>query len=616
MSTRATVALVLVFAGLLTAYWVTGRIERNVIKQAAEAKKLFDFAPEDITTLSIARHGEAPVEALRKDDGQWTIAAPYPHVRPNGPVWTALTIVVASLTNEREIDAGTDALADYQLEAPVLSVIFGTKQGQLSQVAFGALDPTQVNRYARLGEGQVFLCPARFFQALNRGLQELRDTRMFAHLGEGVERIDFERHATEGADEIEDPGMAARARGIDETYVLAEDGEWRLSKPVDATASQAKLDALASWLRFATGRGYIDEPESLSDYGLDPPYAELTAYGPTGEGLTLLIGWPSGDEDKPGLFVKRADNPSVFVAEAHLVTLLPAGPGDFREGRLFTREAKNLKTIRYLDSRSEMLLENDPDEGWRLVDPPADDTDQFAVSMYIAVLKSIQGLSFPEGDEALSIESPRLSLEFTYTDGAPPSSIRIGGPVPSSNPIVFSALQDIGAATTISFDSFRNLQADSFRFRIKTLFPFRRDAVRGVDLTFDDRHYVFGYENGVWTLSEPRGARLETQSDVHSLIDTFSTTLAKGIADPPPAADVQGRNDPILTVVFEVVDDPLTDTRRTVGPVHVGNRLTSNSRQRFLWIEGKAPVYHVDQALIDGVRDALRGVVFGRSVLQ
>lgn len=610
MSTRATLALIVVFAGLLAAYWVTGLIERNVIKEAAEAKKLFDIAPEDITTLSIARQGEAPVEALRHDDGHWRIAAPHPHIPPNGLLWTALAKIVALMTNERDINADPDALADYQLDAPILSVIFGTKQGQLTQIAFGALDPTQVNRYTRLGDGQVFLSPAKAFQALSRSLQELRDTRMFTHLGEGVKKIDFKRRATEGAEEIEDPGLAARAKPIDETYTLAEEGEWRLAKPVDAAASQGKLKALVSQLRFATGRGYIDEPESLSDYGLDPPYAELSAYGSTGEGQTLLIGWASSAEDKTGFFVKRTDNPSVFIVDAHLIPLLPAGPGDFREKRLFTREAKNLKTIRYTDTRSEILLENDPDVGWRLVNPPADDTDQFEVSMYIAVLKSIQGLSFPEGEEAPSIESPRLSLEFTYTDGAPPSAIQIGGPVPSSNPLVFSALQDIGAATTISFESFRRLQAEPFRFRIKTLFPFRRDDVREVDLILDNRRYVFQYDNGVWTLSQPRGARIETQSDVHSLIDTFSTTLAKGIADPSPAADVQGKNDPILTVVFQVVDDPLTDSTRTMGPVHVGNRVTSNSRQRFLWMEEKGPVYLVDQALIDGVRDSLRGVVF------
>lgn len=608
MSTRATLALIVVFAGLLTAYWLAGRIERNVIKEAAEARKLFDFAPEDITTLSIARQGETPVEALRKDDGQWTIAAPHPHIPPNGPLWTALTKIAASLTNERDIDADPDALADYQLETPILYIIFGTKQGQPTKIEFGALDPTQVNRYTRLGEGQVFLSPAKTFQALNRSLQELRDARVFTHLGEGVEKIDFKRRATEGAEEIEDPGLAARAKRIDESYALAEGGGWRMAKPVDAAARQGKLNALVSQLRFATGRGYIDEPESLDDYGLDPPYAELTAYSPSGEGQTLLLGWVSGAEDKSGLFVKRSDNPSVFIADAHLFTLLPAGPGDFREKRLFTREAKNLKTIRYTDARSEILLENDPDVGWRLVNPPADDTDQFAVSMYIAVLKSIQGLSFPE-EEALSIESPRLSLEFTYTGDTPPSAIQIGGIVPSSNPLVFYALQDNGAATTISFQSFQMLQAIPFRFRIKTLFPFKRNEVRAIDLTLENRRYVFQYENGVWTLSEPQGARLETQSDVHLLIDTFSTTLAKGIADPPPAAETQGMNDPILTVVFRVVDDPLTGTTRTVGPVRVGNRVTSNSRQRFLRMEGKTPVYLVDQALIDGVRDALRGVV-------
>ncbi len=185
MSTRATLVLIFVLGGLVAAYWITGRIERENVKQAAQAKKLFDFAAEDITTLSIARQGDDPVEAVRKDDGLWSIAAPHAHVPPNGPLWDAMAAVFASLTNERDIDADPDRPADYALDTPGLSVIAGTKQGQLIQVAFGALDPTQVNRYARIGDGQVFLTPAGAFHALNRGLHELRDRRLLTHVGRG-----------------------------------------------------------------------------------------------------------------------------------------------------------------------------------------------------------------------------------------------------------------------------------------------------------------------------------------------------------------------------------------------------------------------------------------------
>ena len=62
-------------------------------------------------------------------------------------------------------------------------------------------------------------------------------------------------------------------------------------------------------------------------------------------------------------------------------------------------------------------------------------------------------------------------------------------------------------------------------------------------------------------------------------------------------------------MTFQILDGVAADTTRTFGPVYVGNRVTSNSRQRFLWKDTQASIYLVEQALIDGVRDALLGVV-------
>ncbi len=610
MTTRATLILIVVFSGFVAAYWITGRIERENIKQAAQAKKLFDFAAEDITTLSIARQGEDTVEALRRDDGLWSIAAPHTHIPPNAPLWDALTKIFTSLTNERDIDADPDTPEDYGLGTPPLSVIAGTKQGEVIQVAFGALDPTQVNRYARIGNGQVFLTPAGAFNALNRRLDELRDRRLLTHVGEGIVQLEVKRRETEGAEEIEDPRLAARAKGIDESFTLGDDGLWRITLPVRAESRQDKIKALVSYLEFATGRGYIDAPRNLSDYGLAPPYAEVTVHNPAGEAQTLLLGWPSGGEDDSGVFVKRNDNSSVFIADAHLLTLLPAGPSDFREKRLFTHEATRLKTIRYKDARSEMLLENDPDAGWQLLEPTSEDTDQVAVSMYIAMLRRVEGISFPEGEDAPPLDSPRLTLEFTFVDDTPPSALHIGAPVPSSSPMEFYARQDIGVATTISFESLRMLQAVPFDFQVKTIFPFQSDDVREIDLVLEDRRYVFRHGDGVWRLIEPRGARIETQTDVHSLIETFVKSQARGVAEPPPSDGVQGRDEPMLVVTFQILDSTAAETTRAFGPVRVGNRVTRNSRHRFLWMDDNAPIYLVDQALIDGVRDALLGVVY------
>ena len=610
MSTRSTLGLAATLAVMLVAYWLIGRIDRSVSREAAEVEKVFTFSSIDVASISIARIGEDLVEAARDDTGQWAITIPYRHIPANQPLWNALSAAISSLTNERTIDEKPNNLEDFQLDSPLLTVIVGTANDPLMQLAFGSLDPTQVNRYAQVGDGPVFLAPAGTFSMLDRGLEDLRDRSAFTNLEEGISRIDFVRRATSGAEEIEDPDIAARAMPINESYQIDDTGMWRMTRPVEAVLRQDGINALAAQLRLAAGRGYIDEPESLSDYGLDPPFAEVTVHSMEGGSQTLLLGWLSGGDKGGGLFVKREDSRSVFVAELRLFLLLPAAPDDFREKHLFTHEAKSLKTIRYRDAHNELLLEQDEAEGWRLVEPPVDDTDQIAVSMYVAMLKSIEGESFPQVQQVASLETPRLSLEFTYSDDTAPSAIHVGGPLPSSNPVTFYARQDIGVVSAISFDSLRMLQTKPFDFRIKTIFPFRPGDVQGIDLLFEDRRYVFRRTQGTWILEEPRGARLESQSDVRALLRAFVDSRASGIADSTSVAGALGADGPMLRVSFDLVGEAGEDSSITFGPVEVGERTDPNSRLRFLSVEGKSTIYLVDQSLINDVRDAVQGVVF------
>lgn len=611
MTARATVVLGVLFAALTGLYFYTGSRERTIERRAAEAKRIFDFTADDVTTLSITQQGGVPVEALRDQSGHWRIAAPHDFIPPYEPVWNQIAEVVAGMMNERTIDEDVNDPSAYALDDPRLSVIVGTKEGALTEIAFGALDPTERHRYTRIGDGGVFLCAADTFARLDRSLINLRDRRMFTHLDEGVTRIDYERLATRVNDEtaIDDAEVASRTTAIDESYAINDEGEWRLVEPVDARARQDVLVPLARILQSLGGREFIDEPDALANYGLDPPFARLTAYAPDGTKQTVLLGWIADDPKNAGMFVKRTNNPSVIVVDAKLLTLLPSEPEAYREKRLFTREATHLKTLRYSDSQHSLTLENTADKGWRLVEPPAGDTDQVAASMYVALLKRVEGASFPEVDDPPGFDPPRIALDFTYDDGSGSSRIEVGAPVPGSDPMRFYARQDFGTLTTISFDAFRVLQTTPFDFRVKTLFPFKRESVEEIDLTFEGKHYHLRFVEGRWLVSDPPNYRLETQSDIRTLLDTFTQTKATGLADPPPAPEVQGMDDPILAVSFTFADTAAEPSGDRFGPVRIGNRKAASSRDRFVTVAGNPDVYFVDQGVIDDVRQALAGVV-------
>lgn len=650
MSTKATVGLVVVLAVLCGAYWLVGRAQEAAVQQVVAAKRLFDFAAEDVTTVSLTRLGEGPVDGVRGKDGSWSIAVPYPHIPANEVVWERVSAALAGLLNERTLEDDPPDLAAYGLDEPLLKVIVGTRTGRLAELAFGGVDPTEMYRYAVVDGGPVILTPMKDFRELDRPLADLRNRHLF-DIGEaGITRIEFALHWAGDEDangKKQGPDRYVPQSG-DESVVVVMDrtleGVWRLSQPVEAAAEQEPVKALATELQFAMGRGHVDAVESLSDYGLRFPGARITVYSGVGSvGQTLMLGWISGGEEG-GLFVKRQGDPSVFVIDAHLLTLIPDSPQAFRDKHLFSGEAKRIRRIDYTEVRDKEVQDNedrdnedegtdgqdhrafslelDPKAGWRLVEPLAEDTDQRAVSRFLSLLKNTEGVAFSDETDAavLGLDTPRISIQFSSDEG-PPGSILVGAQVPDTDPPLHYARRQDSVVMTLSDRSVENLRWERFSFRKKALLSFVPAEARELSVDLDGTRYVMKRVEGRWVVSEPEGRKLESQSDVAGLLEVFANTLAKGMADSRPGAEIDGLDAPILSAtvglsqpsegaVGEAVDPrEVAAPLRVVGPLKVGHIAADEGRNRFATVAGRSGVYFVDQALIDDVREALRGVV-------
>ncbi len=598
MTTRTTIALGAVFAALLALFIFTGRRERAIERAEFESKKLFSFAAADIQTISIQQGSGEAIEAVRRASGGWEFTGQHRPIPANGALWDQLAEVMTLATNERPIEGGETDLASFALEPPLLSVVLGTKQGVAHQIDFGGLDPTQRHRYLRTADAGVFLSNADLFSIMNRSLAELRDRRLFHNLSSGLVKFEYQRYMV--AAEMQEPvsdDVQQRMAGIDDAYERNDAGEWRMVRPVEARARQEQLQALERVLPTLGGRAFIDAPEDLSDYGLDQPFARMTVYGPEGESETLLLGGIDGAQTadgEAGLYVKHDDGTAVIVVDARLFNLLPGEPAAFRERRLFTGEAAHVKTIRYADASYRIELGR-TEERWRLVEPATDETDQIAVSMYIAQLKGIQGRTFPENVTAETFGTPRVTLEFAFDDGRAASRIEVGVPVDGSDPLMFYARQDFGPVTVISFDDFQALQVTPFDFHEKALLSFDPKTAERVDATIEGARYVFVRTEGRWDVVEPQGNRVIAQADVNQFVEALAGLHARGVAVPVPAAEIHGLATPVLRVTVRAAGGDL-------GPVNVGNLKTESSRDRFAGVAGRTLTYFVDQGLIDSAR--------------
>jgi len=479
------------------------------------------------------------------------------------------------------------------------------------RAVFGVLEPTQQYRYARVGEGPVILASARAFQELDRPLSLLRNPYVLSIGDAEVTRLEFSRFWPGG----KEGAALERAAGEESVVVTLEKGTgglWRLTSPVEGIANQEMVASLIEEVQFATGRSHIDEPKALSDYGLEPPKARISMWTGGAEPQTVLLGSiESGTEGEGagGIYAKRVDRPAVFVMDVNVLNFLPRTPDAFREERLFTHQASDLKSIHYVAASTDLVLEHDPDKGWKLTQPAADDTDQLAVSNFIVLLKALKGRGFvDERKPEFGLEQPAISVTFTYKNDQPPTQVLVGSKTPDGES--YYATQDNGTVVLLGGLDVTALTKTDFDFRKKALLEFSRNQVVQLSLRFEGVHYLFERPRGVWRVKEPAGKQLGSPNDIESLLDALGSFRALSVDAEVAPGDLApfGLDAPLAEISVGIVTAMDAQTATRVGPAKIGGVSTDNPHERHAMADGLPGVYRVKQKIVDDIRDTLKGL--------
>lgn len=606
MSKKGTLILLGVLVGLCAAYFAMVQLEKHGEAQKIQSRKLFAFQPEGVKSIEIARLGEPAVAAERTASGQWAITKPDPSIEPNQIVWDRAAKTIATLDNARTIETGGD-LAAYGLDKPVLTLTATRTDGAPLRFEFGAVDPTQAYRYARLDGQLVFLVSAEQFHEMDRSLDLLRDRRLFKVGEEGISRLEFSRFRA-AKNLSGDPNQQPAP---DESVIVAvekqPDGHWRLVSPEQAPANGEMVEKIIKEVQYSMIVGFIEQPESLDDYGLKPPKARLTIYTAAGvEPQTVLMGDRGDNESAKGcVYAKWASKPTVFLMDPNVEGVLPQSPNALREGRLFTRDASKLKSIRYKTPDAEFSLENDPEKGWRLVQPPGEDTDQVAVSNFIVFLKQLSGGNFPGATPALAgFDNPRVAIHCEF-NGEQPSDILVGAPVPDVGQ--FYARQDNGVTTVLTELEVNALMRTPLDFQKKTLMEFNKLEAKTVELKLDGLEYVFEKFRGRWVITKPEGHVFGSSKEMDPLIEVLSQLRAdKKLADDPGQVPGTGLDAP--AVVISVSAGAEGHEPAKLGPVIVGAPTPEDSQYRFATSAQRPGVFLIRQALVDEIRDTVKAI--------
>ena len=613
MKPRSVLILLGILAVLCLAYWLVLLNEQRIVQKQYESKRLFSFAPEAVTSITIQREGEKATSGERRQQGGWTVTAPH-SVRANPIIWDRVARNLAELLSERNVYESTPGnLEDYGLADPVLKVQGATDGGESVTVSFGTMEPTQKYRYGLVEGGPLFLASTDQFFELDRDLQWLRDRDLVKVGAEGIQRIavaPFERLETapEGATGPETwkafKPVAAERR---------PDGLWYIVEPEPAVADQEILNKLAAEIQYVKGREYVDAPENLADYQLDPPKSRVSVRTPGSEEeeQTFYVGsFSTGENTEGGVFVMRKDEPSVFVVDAEMVTLFPKTPTAWNEKRLVTRPGSSIKSIEYWAGEQHFKLATAEGQPWRLTAPRDDESDQGAVSQFIGTLLNSKGAEYwPEPKPEFGLDDPIIRIQLGYGTEDESADIRVGALTEDEKARYVT--QDTGDVVTLSTDQVEKLVVAYTDFLPKGLLQFRESDVNEVSLNFEGTSYMFARGESAWKITEPAGKVWESQSDMRALIEGLSGMRAVAIEESPAPADLApyGLAQPVMTVRLTARETAADGTQSIIGPLLIGKLCDDDPHQRYALAAGRLDLFRVKQDVIDTVRDALRGVV-------
>jgi hypothetical protein len=446
---------------------------------------------------------------------------------------------------------------------------------------------------------------------LDRPLDQLRDAFIVDDREAPIIRFEFARIMTvEDQKKFENPPpLGEESEAIIVMERPAGDQPWVQVSPVSTAANQEKVNELVGEIQFARGRNFIDNPESLADYGLDPASARVTLVDSVGGNpQTFLFGGTGMVGEDGGVYVQRVGEPGVFMMDGHILTLFPQSANALRERRLMTQAAKDIVKLEYSGLGHTYTLVKDDKGIWTMSDPALDDTDDQYVSSYISALKMLEAARFFPGTPAENgLETPEVQLKLYLAGSETPVNIRLTPNV--AEPGQYLALTSGGEIAGIEAERIGFLLTDAQAFRMRALLRFPVARAEKMNFQFDGVDYQLEKLHNRWLVVSPENRFMPNQSDADNLLKAVSELRFMGAeegleADPA----VYGFEAPRFTFSVTLAPEETGGAPVTVGPLTIGAVVPNIDQKRFAQTATRSGVFRINQSFVEAVSAAVSGI--------
>jgi hypothetical protein len=397
---RSTIALIVVLGGLgAYIYFVTWK---KTDKDADAKEKVFASLQKDKIDEIRVRPATGDATTLKKENGVWQIVAPIA-ARADETEVLRITSNLGLADVTRVIDDNPADLKDYGLTTPRIAIEFKVATDKdFQKLLIGEKSPTGSDVFAkRNDEKRVFLIPAYEETALNRSTFDFRDKSL----------LKFER------DKVD---VVEVTFGGKTTQLAKEGPDWSITRPMEAKADPAAVDALIGRLGAAQMKSIVASDASaaeLKKYGLDTPALAVTLNAGSSR-ATLMIGGKTADNT---FYARDASKPLVATVDSALVDELKKGADQYRRKDLFAFRSYTANRLEITRDGQTFVFEMTKGQGdvvgkWQRVSPTPGDVDKEKFNTLLSRLSSMRAIAFPEPKARTGLDKPVMTVSVKFED--------------------------------------------------------------------------------------------------------------------------------------------------------------------------------------------------------
>jgi hypothetical protein len=378
-----------------------------------------------------------------------------------------------------------------------------------------------------------------------------------------------------------------------------KDGDtWQLLAPVKAKADRGPVEETITTVVTAKMDREIEAaPKNLTDFGLDPPAAEVDLTLKDGKHRVLLLGAksPTG----VWVYAKERDKPSVFVVGESVLRDSTRPVADFRDKTVLAFSRQDVSGVEITTGGETMAVEPDGNK-WKIIRPTQKPADSDAMSDLLDKLGAAKIKEFvaeaPSSLTPYGLDHPlRLAIVTGKEKDRATKVLLIGRPDVDKK--AFYAMRE--GETSVVFipeEVVKAVPQTVAALRDKTVVAFERDKVTRYDIESAKGQVTVTREKDGWKITAPEALPAD-QVEAGAILSRLSGLRAQGFLsdDASGIARFLAKPDVKITLHAEGAPAPITVLLAT-SPDRRGGQPTA-----YAAVADKGPVVLVDGAILNQV---------------